>query len=558
MRQRLPDGPGRFDEIARVVLVFLDPRGDGEDVRVEDDVLGGEVDFVHEDSIGARADRDLALHRVGLPVLVERHHHDGRAMPTRELRLRDEGVVPFLQADRVDDALALQALEAGLDHRPLGRVDHHRHLADVRFRGDEIEELDHGRARIEHRLVHVHVDELGAVLDLAACHRERRGVVAGEDQAGECLRPGDVGTLADVHEERVVADVERFQAGQAQLRLDLRHHPRRDALHGAGDRGDVRGRGAAAAADDVDQAGLRELAQQRCRVLGALVVAGLRQRIGQSGIRVRTDVGIGNARQFLDVRPHQFGAEGAVEAERERTDVSQRVPERGRRLSGEGASALVGDGPGDHHRQALAGFLEPGIDGEQRSFGVQRVEHGLDQQQVDAALDQPAQCFVVGGDEFAEADVARARVVHVGRDRGGAGGRSEHAGDEARARGVALGELVGDAARQTRGLDVELVHDVLKVVVRHRDRVGIEGVGLEDVRTRLQVCGMDLTDDLRPREREQVVVALLVVREIGEARPAVFRLGQLVALDHRTHRAVQDDDALAQLSAEEFDSGVAV
>jgi len=35
-----------LDEIDRVVVVLLNARGDGEDVGIEDDVLGGEADFL--------------------------------------------------------------------------------------------------------------------------------------------------------------------------------------------------------------------------------------------------------------------------------------------------------------------------------------------------------------------------------------------------------------------------------------------------------------------------------------------------------------------------------
>jgi hypothetical protein len=45
---------------------------------IEDDVLGREADLVHQDVVGALADRDLALDGVGLSLFVEGHHHDGR------------------------------------------------------------------------------------------------------------------------------------------------------------------------------------------------------------------------------------------------------------------------------------------------------------------------------------------------------------------------------------------------------------------------------------------------------------------------------------------------
>src|SRR5207237_3661256 len=52
-------------------------------------------------------------------------------------------------------------------------------------------------------LVHVDVDDLGAVLDLVARHLQRRGVVAGGDQLAEFGRTRDVGALADIDERNL-------------------------------------------------------------------------------------------------------------------------------------------------------------------------------------------------------------------------------------------------------------------------------------------------------------------------------------------------------------------
>ena len=86
-RQVLLDPARRADEIHGVVVVLLDARGDGEDVRVEDDVLRREADLLGEQDRSAFADLDLALERVGLPALVEGHHHHRRAVTADKLRL---------------------------------------------------------------------------------------------------------------------------------------------------------------------------------------------------------------------------------------------------------------------------------------------------------------------------------------------------------------------------------------------------------------------------------------------------------------------------------------
>ena len=204
VRQVFLDPARRVDEVDGVVVVLFDARRDREDVRVEDDVFRREAHFVHEEIVRALADLRLALEGVGLALFVEGHHHGGRAVAANQRRVVTERVFAFLQRDRVDDRLALHALQAGLDHFPLRRVDHDRHARDVRFRCDQIQEADHCRFRIEHRFVHVDVDDLRAVLDLLARDGERFVELVVQDHAREGLRSGHVGALTDVDEERAV------------------------------------------------------------------------------------------------------------------------------------------------------------------------------------------------------------------------------------------------------------------------------------------------------------------------------------------------------------------
>jgi hypothetical protein len=88
----------RLDEVDGVVVVLLDAGGDGEDVGVEDDVLGREVHLVDQDAVGALADLDLALEGVGLALLVEGHHHGGGAVAPDQRGLAPELGLAFLHA----------------------------------------------------------------------------------------------------------------------------------------------------------------------------------------------------------------------------------------------------------------------------------------------------------------------------------------------------------------------------------------------------------------------------------------------------------------------------
>ncbi|MNJ38566.1 hypothetical protein D3C77_334150 [compost metagenome] len=196
------DDPDRLDEVDGVVVVLLDPRRHGEDVGVEDDVLGREADLVDEDVVGAGADLDLARGGVGLAHLVKGHDHHGGAVAQALDGVVAEGVFALLHRDRVDDRLALNALQARLDHLPFGAVDHDRHTGDIGLGGDQVQEGPHGGGAVQQALVHVDVDDLGARFDLLARDRQGGGIVARDDQFLELGRAGDVGAFTDVDEDR--------------------------------------------------------------------------------------------------------------------------------------------------------------------------------------------------------------------------------------------------------------------------------------------------------------------------------------------------------------------
>ncbi len=106
--------PRRLDEIDRVAVVLFDAGGDGEDVRIEDDVGRRHADFLGQQPIGPLADAHLVVDVGGLSLLVEGHDDDGGAVAADEPRVVQKLLFAFLEADRVDDRLALHAFQARL------------------------------------------------------------------------------------------------------------------------------------------------------------------------------------------------------------------------------------------------------------------------------------------------------------------------------------------------------------------------------------------------------------------------------------------------------------
>ena len=311
---------------------------------------------------------------------------------------------------------------------------------------------------------------------------------------------------------------------------------------GGGNRGDMVRRGAAAAADDVDEAGLGKLADQPRHVFRRLVI--LAELVGQAGVRIGAHQRVGDAADIGDMGAKIFGAERAVESDGDRLRMPHRVPERFRQLPGKQAAGLVGDGAGDHHGHVDAAFFGDFGDGVERGLGVERVEDGFDQQHIRAAVEQAVDLLAIGLAQIVEGDGAIAGVGNVGRDRGGAVGRAQCAGDETRL-AVLGADALGGGAGEFCAVAVQFISEVRHVVVGLRDRSRGKRVGRDDVGAGAQVSSVDVLDRLRLRQDQQIVIAADVAVEVGKALPPKRGLVILQALNHGAHGAVEHQDAFA-------------
>jgi hypothetical protein len=183
---------------------------------------------------------------------------------------------------------------------------------------------------------------------------------------------------------------------------------------------------------------------------------------------------------------------------------------------------------------------------DERRLGVERVEDGLDHQEVGAAVDQAPDLLDVRLAHLVERRRAEPCVVDVGGNREGPVHRPHDARGKARLFRRPGRPLVARGPGQARALEVQLVGERLEPVVRLHDRGAVERVRLEDVAAGLEVLVMDPADDVRPRQHEQIVVALEILRVVEEALAPEVPFGEPLALDHRAHRAVENQDPARQ------------
>ena len=128
-----------------------------------------------------------------------------------------------------------------------------------------------------------------------------------------------------------------------------------------------------------------------------------------------------------------------------------------------------------------------------------------------AALDQAERLLAIGIDELHVGDAARAGIVGVAGDRGGAVGRAHRSGDKTLAARIRGDEFVAHAAGEPGGLDVEFRDDRFEVVIGLGNGLGVEGVGLDDVGAGFEEAAMDVGNDIGPRKDEKIAVALEVL-----------------------------------------------
>ncbi len=477
------------------------------------------------------------------PLLIEGHDDDAGAVAADFASLRAESVLAFLEADGIDDALALKTLEAGLDDRPFRAVHDDGHARDVGLGAQCVQERGHGFLGVEHGLVHVDVDHLRAAFDLLAGDGQRRLVFALANQLGEARRAGHVGALADVDEVGVRANDQRLEAAEARVGFGRRRHAWRDVAHRFGYGANVRGRGAAAATGDVEEAAAREVAEIGGHALGRFVEAA--EGVGQAGIRVADGGNRRQTGQLLEERTHLLGAERAVHSDGEQRHVRDGNPKGLDGLAGKRASAAIDDGDRSDDWHAISGGLEIFLDGEEGGLGIERIENRFEEQEVRAALDEGSGLRGVDFAQLVEGYASRGRIRDILRDRCGARGGAERSGDETAAIGVRGGESVDGAAGGLRACEVEVGDAALKAIIGHGDGIGVEGIGFDDVGAGFKVAAVDLFDDVRLSEVQRVVVEAQIARVIREFLAAVIGFDEIARLDHGAHGAIEHQDALA-------------
>ena len=403
-----------------------------------------------------------------------------------------------------------------------GGVDHDRRLDLL---GHQVKELCDVGGLVPVGVLQAHVENVRPVAGLPTADFGGLLELALVDETAEAAAAQHVGALADHGRAELVVHQQRVDSRYAGV-VGFDDLPGRFALRRLAQQVDVAVDGAAATADQVHPSGIDEAAQGLGHGLRRLVVLAVfvgHARVGHAGHREA-----GDGRQGADVVGHERRASGAVDADPQQFAVGQGDVQGLHVLPGQ-QRAHGFDGALHRHRHLTVKLGEGAVDSLETGLDVQGVLPRLQQQNVNAALDQPGGLDVVAVHQFVEG--------HAASDRDGLCRRPHGACDKPRL--FSRGSGVGDFAGQPGGHAVQSAGLVGQVILGQHDGGGAEGVGFNDVRASVEVPPVDGLDDVRARQR-QVFVASLVFEA-----PEIIG-AEIEGLDGRAHRAVDDENALSK------------
>ena len=137
-----------------------------------------------------------------------------------------EDFLAFFQRDGVDNALALSTFQAGKNDIPLAGVNHYRHLRDVGLGLYKIEEDGHLAGGIEQSVVHINIDDQGAVVHLLPCYLKGLVVVLLFYKTQELTAAGNVTTLANIYKRYLGSEFQFLQTAQHYVIASFRNNMR--------------------------------------------------------------------------------------------------------------------------------------------------------------------------------------------------------------------------------------------------------------------------------------------------------------------------------------------
>ncbi len=184
-RQVLLDPFHGTDKVKSVPVMFFHTGSDSQHIRIENNSVRIEIDFLPEETVSTSANLDLPFKRVCLPLFIKSHYDRSCTQLFDASGMLQENLFSFFQRNRIHNTFTLHAHQTFFDHLPFRRVDHHGNTGNIRFGCDQVQESRHLLHGIQHSVIHIDIDHLRAVFHLLAGNCQSLFIIFFLDQAQE-------------------------------------------------------------------------------------------------------------------------------------------------------------------------------------------------------------------------------------------------------------------------------------------------------------------------------------------------------------------------------------
>ena len=311
-RQIRLDPSHSLDEVDSVARVFGNACSDRKDIDIENNILWRDVQSFREQPVSSPADFCFPVKCGCLSLFVDGHHHHCSPESVYFFCLFQERLLALLQAYGVYNAFALSVFQTRDNGVPMRRIDHQRRLRHSRVVGNVSHEFLHAGAAVQHRLIHVYVNDGCAVLYLLSCNLKTCLIVSGCYQPCEFSRARHVRAFSDIREIAVLqVNADCLQSANCQDFAipfgTIREASWTDALYSLGNRSYMLRRSAAASANYIDNAFFCHCPDGAAHLLRRLIVTS--HLIRQTCVRIADDEATGETCHFFHEGSEVLGSE---------------------------------------------------------------------------------------------------------------------------------------------------------------------------------------------------------------------------------------------------------
>lgn len=217
------------NEFCCIVIMLRHTCGNSQNIDIEDNVLWVKLYLINQNFVSSLANSDFVIACGSLSLLVESHDNNGCTILLDSFSVASELIFSSLKRNTIDNAFPLAILKSGFNDLKLTRINHNRHLGNIRVRQRHPHKPRHRFLPINQPIIKIKIQNLCSIFHLILSHGNSCFILILLNQLFELEGPRYIAPLAHVNELYMIPKLELLHT--------RKHHL--VALWGLGPSGDV-------------------------------------------------------------------------------------------------------------------------------------------------------------------------------------------------------------------------------------------------------------------------------------------------------------------------------